>query len=148
MDNMAEHLGTLEQYADLEAEIIKDTKANKLLKVILKLPTIPRDEEFRFKERCRSLLDTWNKTVNDVAGKPKDSPANGIESEKKESSKAESASGDTPAPNGHTNEAKPADSASPAEAAKATTEEPKQSETEATPAAAEENTAPAVPATA
>jgi hypothetical protein len=148
MDLMADHLTNLEKHADLEPEIIKETKANKLLKVILKLPTVPRDEEFRFKERCRALLEKWTKTVNDVLGKPKESPANGIEAEKKESSKVESASEDTPAPNGHANEAEPTESASPEQTVETPAGEPKEKELEATPAAAEDKPAPAVSATA
>jgi hypothetical protein len=60
MPVMTEHLSTLEENQDLEADIIQKTKVNKLLKVILKLTTIPRDEEFGFKERCEKLLKAWN----------------------------------------------------------------------------------------
>src|SRR6201995_4295525 len=63
MGTMAEHLTALENHQDLEADIIQRTKVNKLLKVILKLTTIPRDEEFNFKERCEKLLKAWNVTL-------------------------------------------------------------------------------------
>jgi hypothetical protein len=63
MDTMAEHLSVLESHQDLDANIIRDTKAHKLLKVILKLKEIPRDVEFKFKERCTKLLAVWSKTL-------------------------------------------------------------------------------------
>jgi hypothetical protein len=64
MESMSEHLATLEQHSNLEAEIITATKVNKLLKVILKLTAIPRDAEFTFKARCEKLLASWNKTLD------------------------------------------------------------------------------------
>ena len=72
MDTMAEHLSVLESHQDLEANIIRDTKAHKLLKVILKLKEIPRDVEFKFKERCNKLLAVWSKTLAAADG---DEPA-------------------------------------------------------------------------
>jgi hypothetical protein len=72
MDTMAEHLSVLESHQDLEANIIRDTKAHKLLKVILKLKEIPRDVEFKFKERCTKLLAVWSKTLAAADG---DEPA-------------------------------------------------------------------------
>lgn len=64
MDTMEEHLSVLEQHQDLEPAVIKETKVNKLLKVILKIPSIPRDEEFKFKDRCQKLLDAWTAVLN------------------------------------------------------------------------------------
>jgi hypothetical protein len=63
MNTMADHLTVLEQYTDLEPEIIRGTKINKVLKVIMKLASIPREEEFKFKERCGVLLNIWSKAL-------------------------------------------------------------------------------------
>jgi len=77
MDTMAEHLESLEQYQDLEPDIIRESKVNKLLKVILKLTSIPRDEEFKFKERCTKLLAGWTQILNEDEQKNAP-PANGL----------------------------------------------------------------------
>lgn len=60
---MAEFVTKLEGYADLEVSIIRATKINKVLKAILKLPSIPKEEEFNFKTRSQTLLDKWNKLL-------------------------------------------------------------------------------------
>jgi len=58
MPSMVDHLNALETFQDLEPSIIRETKAAKLLKVILRTD-IPRDDEFKFKERCQKLLAGW-----------------------------------------------------------------------------------------
>lgn len=59
MATMAGHFDSLDQYGDLENEIIKTTKINKVLKAILKLNSIPKEEEFGFKKRSTDLLAKW-----------------------------------------------------------------------------------------
>lgn len=63
MKSMSEFITKLEGYADLEVSIIRATKINKVLKAILKLGTIPKEEEFNFKTRSQALLDKWNKLL-------------------------------------------------------------------------------------
>ncbi|PVH88594.1 hypothetical protein DL98DRAFT_201760 [Cadophora sp. DSE1049] len=63
MRQMSEFIAKLQGYADLEVSIIRTTKINKVLKAILKLPFIPREEEYQFKERSQELLDKWNKLL-------------------------------------------------------------------------------------
>jgi hypothetical protein len=70
MKQMSEFVGKLEGYADLEVSIIRATKINKVLKAILKIPTIPKEEEFHFKRRSQSLLDKWNKLLASEQGTP------------------------------------------------------------------------------
>ena len=72
MKPMSEFLAKLETFPDLEAAIIKATKINKVLKAILKLEGVPKEEEFKFKPRSQSLLDKWNKTL---AAEPATTPA-------------------------------------------------------------------------
>lgn len=79
MGTMADHLGALEQEAQLEARVIRATRINKVLKGILKLSSIPRDEEFRFKERSSKLLEIWNKILaEDKTGEDEADKKNGV----------------------------------------------------------------------
>ncbi|KAF2132709.1 hypothetical protein P153DRAFT_382328 [Dothidotthia symphoricarpi CBS 119687] len=59
MDNMSDYLKQLELHDDLEAEVIKKTKVHKVLKAIIKLEGIPKEEEFEFKKRSTDLLNKW-----------------------------------------------------------------------------------------
>lgn len=68
MEAMSEHLSVLETHQDLESNIIRDTKVDKLLRLILKLKEVPRDAESKFKERCNKLLAVWlaeDQTIDD-----------------------------------------------------------------------------------
>jgi len=60
MANMSDYLKQLEAHADLEADIMKKTKVHKVLKAIVKLNSIPQEEEFNFKLRSSELLVKWN----------------------------------------------------------------------------------------
>jgi hypothetical protein len=85
MKQMSEYVLKLEGYADLEVSIIRATKINKVLKAILKLNTIPKEEDFRFKPRSQTLLDKWNKLLASEQGTPTAAPAttNGAATETK-----------------------------------------------------------------
>lgn len=60
MKQVSDFLAKLETFPELDVSIIRVTKINKVLKAILKLETIPKEEEFRFKPRSQVLLDKWN----------------------------------------------------------------------------------------
>ena len=60
---MSNYIKKLEGYGDLEAAIIRTTKINKVLKALIKLNTIPKDEEFNFKGRSVELLSKWTKLL-------------------------------------------------------------------------------------
>ncbi|KAI1432403.1 hypothetical protein GGR50DRAFT_697099 [Xylaria sp. CBS 124048] len=60
MKQISEFLAKLETFPNLDVSIIRATKINKVLKAILKLETIPREDEFHFKPRSQVLLDKWN----------------------------------------------------------------------------------------
>ena len=85
---MATYIKKLEGYADLEVSIIRTTKINKVLKALIKLNTIPRDEEFQFRKRSVELLSQWNKILgaepSDEAAGDKDGATNGVHDEKSE----------------------------------------------------------------
>ena len=63
MPQMSQYIKKLENYEDLEVSIIRTTKINKVLKALVKLNTIPRDEEFSFRKRSVELLGKWNKIL-------------------------------------------------------------------------------------
>ncbi|KAI1756688.1 hypothetical protein F4782DRAFT_277837 [Xylaria castorea] len=71
MKQVSDFLAKLETFPDLDVSIIRVTKINKVLKAILKLETIPKEEEFHFKPRSQTLLDKWNILLaSDVAPTP------------------------------------------------------------------------------
>ncbi|CAK7266297.1 hypothetical protein SEPCBS57363_002019 [Sporothrix epigloea] len=63
MKTVSDYLTKLEGLADLELSAIRETKMNKVLKAILKIETIPREDEFKFKPRSQTLLEKWNKLI-------------------------------------------------------------------------------------
>lgn len=63
MKQMSEFITKLEGYSELEVSIIRATKINKVLKAILKLDEIPKEAEFKFKDRSSELLGKWNKIL-------------------------------------------------------------------------------------
>ena len=65
MQQMADYFHSLETQKDIEASIIKSTKIHKVLKGIVKLTSIPRDEEYNFKERSAKLLEDWSKILGE-----------------------------------------------------------------------------------
>ena len=57
--SMSDYLSELETYPDLEGSIIRKTKIHKVLKAMIKLHSIPLDEDYQFKKRSHELLDKW-----------------------------------------------------------------------------------------
>lgn len=85
MQMMSDYLTKLEGFPDLDVEIIRVTKINKVLKALLKLDKIPRDEEFTFKSRATELLEKWNQLLTE--GPPNSAGldgANGVNGHKTE----------------------------------------------------------------
>ena len=107
---MSDFLTELEAYPDLEGSIIRATKIHKVLRAMNKLPSIPLDEQYRFRARSVELLGKWNdilssdNTAGTSAGKDDDGKAedaapttNGATtSTKQQATKAEA--GEAPAP--------------------------------------------------
>lgn len=60
MKSMSDFLSELEVFPDLEGSIIRATKIHKVLKAMIKLPSIPLDEDYQFKTRSIDLLAKWN----------------------------------------------------------------------------------------
>jgi hypothetical protein len=110
MANMSDYLKQLEAHEDLEAEVIKKTKVHKVLKAIIKLNSIPKEEEYAFKQRSNDLLTKWGGALaadpEPTATTPAEPATNGVkhdEDEKSEPAKEDSPAGkkeieeDTPA---------------------------------------------------
>lgn len=99
MTTMSENFDHLEQYADLEPAIIRATKINKVLKGIIKLNSIPKDEEYKFKKRSADLLTAWNKALASdpeppIEGEAAETKVNGVShAEDEEKSKDANADG-------------------------------------------------------
>ncbi|KAK7419010.1 hypothetical protein QQZ08_011029 [Neonectria magnoliae] len=117
MKQMSEYITMLENFIDLEVSIIRVTKINKVLKAILKLESIPREDEFHFKDRSQSLLDKWNKLMagdagstpvptNGVNGKgeEKKAEANGVKEDTEEPKQEEPEKDETAEPKSETSE--------------------------------------------
>ncbi len=68
MPQMSNYIKKLENYEDLEVSIIRATKINKVLKALVKLNTIPRDEEFNFRKRSVDMLGRWNRILGADSG--------------------------------------------------------------------------------
>ncbi|KAL4872216.1 hypothetical protein BDV12DRAFT_193663 [Aspergillus spectabilis] len=112
MSQMSGLFTKLEKINDLEVSIIRETKIHKVLRMIIKLPNIPRDEEFNFRKRALDILSKWSSVMDDrstPAGDKKektDKPkANGVrsaksepKSEKEDDTKLDSPDQDTPMP--------------------------------------------------
>jgi hypothetical protein len=90
MPQMSQYIKKLEDYEDqIEVSTIRTTKINKVLKALVKLNTIPKDEEFQFRKRSVDLLAKWNKIMG---AEPQEGDSKGEDG--KETSKS------TPATNG------------------------------------------------
>lgn len=68
METMSEFFTQLESYADLEPQVIRVTKINKVLKGIVKLASIPKEDEYKFKKRSNDLLGHWNNAMDQNKG--------------------------------------------------------------------------------
>lgn len=106
MPLMSNFIKKLENYTDLDFNTIKNTKINKVLKALVKLNTIPKDEEFNFRKRSMDLLSKWNKMIDldTTEGEPssavekesKSTPTtNGVHEEKPEVKEGAEASKET-----------------------------------------------------
>ncbi|KAL6704723.1 hypothetical protein ACN47E_007644 [Coniothyrium glycines] len=127
MKSMSEYLTQLESIENLEAEIIKKTKVNKVLKAIIKLGAIPREEEFDFKGRSSILLGKWNNILAADGGETNgattsaEPTTNGVKHEEEEK-KSEADKEDSSAEKTENDEQKDDTPAAPATAASANEE--------------------------
>ncbi|KAK2745072.1 hypothetical protein FQN55_006429 [Onygenales sp. PD_40] len=85
MGSMSNYIQKLESYSDLEVSIIRGTKINKVLKAIIKLNSIPKDEEYDFRGRAINILNKWKTLLDsDIPSTEKEQP----EEKEKEKPKA------------------------------------------------------------
>ncbi|KAJ6172267.1 hypothetical protein N7470_001334 [Penicillium chermesinum] len=64
MATMSTYFDKLEKHADLDVTTIRSTKINKVLKMIVKLNSIPRDEDFNFRDRSMAILSNWKHVLD------------------------------------------------------------------------------------
>lgn len=124
MATMATYFDKLEKHTDLEVSIIRSTKINKVLKMIVKLNTIPRDEEFNFRQRAMNVLSSWKNILDSdapAASGDKDAKptANGVtkddetaetpklETEEEKEPETKATNDDTPMPDADTDKVAP-----------------------------------------
>lgn len=89
MASMSEFFTRLEKFTDMDASILKATRIHKVPKAILRMESIPKEDEFNFKTRSQKLLDQWNKLLA-ADPSPADAGSNGVNgAEGKKESKAE-----------------------------------------------------------
>lgn len=103
MKLMSDYVTKLEGFKDLEVSIIRATKINKVLKGILKLANIPKEEDFHFKPRSQALLDEWNKLLAVEDGAPATTATvatNGVNGKSPAASKETTPKEKVDAPNG------------------------------------------------
>ncbi|KAG8934533.1 hypothetical protein FRC03_010469 [Tulasnella sp. 419] len=88
---------TVETYEGLTIQYLSFSKIGKVMRRIAQLPEIPRDEEFKFKERAMNLVLKWQGMVvpeNGTSNGAGESHPNGVESkmeiDKEDASKQES----------------------------------------------------------
>ncbi|KAF2750632.1 hypothetical protein M011DRAFT_395504 [Sporormia fimetaria CBS 119925] len=70
MASMNDYLKQLEEHKDLEAENIVKTKIHKVLKGIVKLDSIPKEDVYNFKKRCLDTLKSWDSVLHSAAAAP------------------------------------------------------------------------------
>ncbi|KAJ9272331.1 hypothetical protein DTO212C5_1516 [Paecilomyces variotii] len=95
MEAMATFITKLEGHDDLEVSIIRSTKIHRVLRMIAKLNSIPKDEEYNFRRRSIDLLAKWKNLLDsdlpaDEKEKEKESEptTNGVHKETEEASEA------------------------------------------------------------
>lgn len=116
MGAMAEFFSQLENYENLEPAIIRKTKIHKVLKAIVKLSTIQKNEDFNFKKRSAAMLEVWNKRMEADGG---DGAAESKEAATEDKEEAAAAPAAAPTTNGE----KTTEAAVPEPAADAETKE-------------------------
>ncbi|KAI6820989.1 hypothetical protein KC340_g13320 [Hortaea werneckii] len=105
MASMADFFGQLENYDNLEPSIIRVTKIHKVLKAIVKLHSIPKDEEYNFKKRSAAMLEVWNKKMESDGDGAASAPP--VTSEEPKSAPAGPSEEKEPLTNGETKAAEP-----------------------------------------
>ncbi|EPQ29372.1 uncharacterized protein PFL1_03127 [Pseudozyma flocculosa PF-1] len=66
----------VEAYDDMTLDQLKHSKIGKVMKKIVQLDEIPRDDEFHFKERAEALYNKWQATISRQSeGETKDIPS-------------------------------------------------------------------------
>ena len=136
MATMDEFFKQLEAYTNLEPAIIRGTKIYKVLRGIVKLSSIPKEEEYQFKKRSNDLLASWHEALGSKGDDKEDEKAEDKETAEKAEKPEETVE--------KTESKEPTEAPSNTEAAEAkdvAMTDVKEDKTEATPAAVSETAA-------
>lgn len=110
VQDMSDFLGDLESYQHLDGAIIRSTKIHKVLKAMLKLDTIPLDEEYEFTDRCKKLLAKWTTILES-------DPSGGVDKDDRvePATTADTANGESNSTDGQAQKAENGEAAAPEE---------------------------------
>jgi alanyl-tRNA synthetase len=72
MATMDDFFNQLEAYTNLEPAIIRGTKIYKVLRGVVKLSSIPKEEEYQFKKRSNDLLASWHEALGSKGDEKED----------------------------------------------------------------------------
>ena len=75
MATMDDFFKQLEAYTNLEPAIIRGTKIYKVLRGVVKLSSIPKEEEYQFKKRSNDLLASWHEALGSKGDEKEDDKA-------------------------------------------------------------------------
>jgi len=78
MENLNKAMKQVEEYDGITAEVLRLTKIGKVMRRVVQLPSIPRDEEFKFKERAEKLCDNWAAVFSAAKGASEGTPAESL----------------------------------------------------------------------
>lgn len=93
---MSGHLAELETFGGIEVSIIRQTKIQKVLRAIVKLPSIPKEEQYHFKQRAIDIQNMWRSLFDAEiptsaaapSGKDAKAETNGVDEEAEEAASA------------------------------------------------------------
>ncbi|UZJ53786.1 hypothetical protein CBS101457_003106 [Exobasidium rhododendri] len=87
LDELDKTMKQVEGYEGITADVLRVTKIGKVMRRVVQLPSIPRDEEFKFKERAETLCEKWAAVFSAAKGATSEeaNPTNGSSQPKEES---------------------------------------------------------------
>lgn len=63
IDALDSYYSKLEQIKEIDISLLRATKIGKVMKRVIQLSAIPKDDEFHFRERSRKLIESWQEIM-------------------------------------------------------------------------------------
>jgi hypothetical protein len=92
IDRLHDTLSELEQIPDVDGDVIRESRIHRVLKNIIKLKDIPKEEEFNFKRRSSTVLGKWTKILSGDGNAAATEKENGASKSQAQAKKADDAS--------------------------------------------------------